>query len=214
MTPPRVAGEAVGRRRPPRTAKPTRTKATNSPAWLAAIRRRMASGGRAAADAAADAAGAAADRKTVWPDRSPTNSGRPRPPEAASAVADFDGVLAGARAIAGRTRTGLAAGAAAACSLVQPEPSAGTGARPAAPTAEETARRPKGPRRGGVRPCARRSASCRARRPSRRPPSATAQPSRSQPPRRARPQPAAEPRADEAAPRKAGWWSRRFGSGE
>ena len=38
---------------------------------------RAASGGPAAADVAADAAGVA-DRKTVWPDRSRTNSGRPR----------------------------------------------------------------------------------------------------------------------------------------
>ena len=58
-------------------AKPTRKKPTISPARRAPIRQPMASGGRAGADAAADAAGAA-DRKTVWPDRSRTNSDRHR----------------------------------------------------------------------------------------------------------------------------------------
>ena len=58
-------------------ANPTRTKARISPARFAPIRRRAASGGPAAADVAADAAGAA-DRRMVWPDRSPTNSGRHR----------------------------------------------------------------------------------------------------------------------------------------
>ena len=71
-----VAGEAV-EGAPPTTAKPTRTKATNSPAWPAAISLPMASGARAAAAVAADAAGVAG-WKTVLPDRSRTNSGRHR----------------------------------------------------------------------------------------------------------------------------------------
>ena len=78
----RVAGEAVEgaslKARSSRTAKPTRTKATNSPAWPAAISRPMASGARAAVAVAADAAGVAASWKTAWPDRSRTNSDRPR----------------------------------------------------------------------------------------------------------------------------------------
>ena len=65
------------RRLPATTANPTRTKPTNSPARSAPISRRAASGGPAAADAAADAAGAAG-RRTVWPDRSRTNSDRHR----------------------------------------------------------------------------------------------------------------------------------------
>ena len=76
---------------PATKAKPTRMKATNSPAWRAATSRRTAIAARAAADVVADAAGAATGRKTVSPDRSPTNSGRPSAPEAATAVADFDG---------------------------------------------------------------------------------------------------------------------------
>ena len=66
---------------PPRMAKPTRTKATNSPAWPAAISLPMASGARAAAAVAADAAGVAASWKTALPDRSRTNSGRRRLPK-------------------------------------------------------------------------------------------------------------------------------------
>ena len=58
-------------------ANPTRTKPTNSPEWFAPIRRQAASGGPAVADVVADAAGAAG-RRTVWPDRSWTNSGRHR----------------------------------------------------------------------------------------------------------------------------------------
>src|ERR1700682_1820892 len=56
---------------------PRRTNPTSSPEWLARIRRRAAGGGPAVADVVADAAGVAA-RRTVWPDRSRTNSGRHR----------------------------------------------------------------------------------------------------------------------------------------
>jgi hypothetical protein len=49
----------------------------SSPDRFAPIRPPAANGGHAAADAVADAAGAA-DRKTVWPDRLPTSSGRHR----------------------------------------------------------------------------------------------------------------------------------------
>ncbi len=67
--------------RPTRMAKPTRTKATNSPAWPAAISLPMASGARAVAVVAADAVGVVPNWKTAWPDRSWTNSGRPRLPK-------------------------------------------------------------------------------------------------------------------------------------
>ena len=73
----------------PTTANPTRTNrrtARPGPCRQALT----ASGGPAVADAAADAAGAAG-RRTVWPDRSPTNSGRHRLRKHPSAVADFDG---------------------------------------------------------------------------------------------------------------------------
>ena len=65
-----------------------------------------ANGGRAVADVAADAAGAA-DRKTVWPDRSPTNSGRHRLRKPTDAVADFDGmrIVRAAVAAGGPART-------------------------------------------------------------------------------------------------------------
>ncbi len=63
--------------RSPMKANPTRTKAKISPARFAPIRLQAASGGPAAADVAAVAAGVA-DPRTVWPDRSPTNSGRHR----------------------------------------------------------------------------------------------------------------------------------------
>ena len=64
---------------PPMTANPPKTSPRISRALPAATASRMAKGGRAAADAVADAAGVAADRKTVWPGRSRTNSRRLRP---------------------------------------------------------------------------------------------------------------------------------------
>ena len=66
---------------PPRMAKPTKTKATNSPAWPAAISLPMANGARAVAAVAADAAGVVPSWKTALPDRSRTNSGRRRLPK-------------------------------------------------------------------------------------------------------------------------------------
>ena len=71
-------------------ANATKTNPRSSRARPAPTSRRTASGGPAAADVAADAAGAVG-RRTVLPDRSPTNSDRPAAPEASSAVADFDG---------------------------------------------------------------------------------------------------------------------------
>ena len=85
-----------------------------------------------------------------------------------------------------------------------------TGAGAAHPAKPRPPRRPNEPPRDGVRPCARRSASCRPPSRKRRPPSRTASLSRRRQPR---PQSAAETTTD-TQPRKAGWWSRRFGNGE
>ena len=136
----------------PKKANPTRTKPTTSPARFAPIRRQTASGGPAAADAAADAAGAA-DRKTVWPDRSRTNSGRPRLRKQHHAVADFDGVAA--RALSRRRRSPnpwrQSPQSAARGRAASPEP-----ARALHAPRQRPLRKPNAPPRGGVRPCAKR----------------------------------------------------------
>ena len=124
--------------------------------------RRMASGVRAAAAAAADAAGAATDRKTVSPARSRTNSARLRlrkPPARSpiSTAARPSPRHRWSNPSRFATEPSRSRRLCAACRL-RP---ARTG-RPSAPAPrppKRPRRKPTGPRRGGVRPCARRSAS-------------------------------------------------------
>ena len=138
----------------PMKPKVTKTNPRSSPARLAPIRRRTASGGPAVADVAADAAGAADRRKVVWSDRSRTNSGRHRPRKSPARWPISTDIPPN------RPRR-----------VVQPEPVAPppepqpadhvhrllpSRSRREHPAKRRPPRRPKEPPRAGVRPCARR----------------------------------------------------------
>ncbi len=159
VTPLQASRARPWKARPPRTAKPMRTKATNSPAWPAAISLPMASGARAAAAVAADAAGVARLEDglagSIADELGPTPA-----PEVDQRGCRFRRRRVRARAIAGAgrrsARTGFAAGGDAACGLC---PARAGRERARADRRRHRRKRPSAPRRGGVRPCARKSAS-------------------------------------------------------
>ena len=126
----------------------------------------MASGARAAAAVAADAAGVATDWKTVLPDRSRTNSGRPRLPKRPARLPISTAARPSPRHRWCRTRAGFAPEPSPQpaelqpAAYAQPEPvETAPPRRSGSPDRRNRAGGRAGPRRGGVRPCARKSAS-------------------------------------------------------
>ncbi len=162
--------------------------------------------------------------KTVLPDRSRTNSGRHRLPEVDQRGCRFRRRRVRARAIAGagrRLRPNRSRSRRRCSPPPMPSPSRLRAHLRRPP--KKPRKRPSAPRRGGVRPCARKSVlhEPSASRPNRRPdPSAhhdAPQDARSRSAVARSRQPthlSRRPRPKSAAPRRAGWWSRRFGSGE
>ena len=205
----------------PTMAMPKKTKAMNSRAWFAAIRLPMASGARRGGRRRRGNGPEDGLAGSIADELGPTSA-----PEAASAVADFDG---------GSFEP--------APSLVEPEPvslhaepqpaepqpaayarpdayaqpesveTVTASTAPAAPTAEETAQeadRAAARRRSTVREKVSFMTSAQAE-PA--PPVIHSAPEPVAPPEPAPAEPAPAS-TGEAAPRKAGWWSRRFGGGE
>ncbi len=196
------------------TANPTRTNQKNSPTQ---IRPRTVSGGRAAVDVAADGAGAAG-RKMVWQGRLPTNSGRRRIRKWSMRSP-----------ISTAFPRSLSLPLEASLPIVQPESIAPPAEEPHidqapqepvqepvhAAAAEETAQEPEKTARR--RSTVREKVSFLVDAPQ--PVAAEISTEQSQPePQEPEPAPAqaATESTTETAPppRKAGWWSRRFGGGE
>jgi ribonuclease E len=137
------------------------------------------------------------------------------PPEVSAAVADFDGVPSEPAPSLAEPEPAWRAAQPSYTAPVQPEPAHSETARAAqvAPTAEETAQeadRAAARRRSTVR----EKVSFMSSAPAEPAPAVSHPPA--EPVAASAPNPAetAAPPSDETAPRKAGWWSRRFGNGE